>query len=310
MVTVGRLDINTEGLLLLTNDGGLARMLELPKTGWLRRYRVRANGETDQAQLDALGAGIEIDGIEYAGIEAKLDRSQGANCWLTMGLREGKNREIKRVLEHLGLEVNRLIRLSFGPFQLLDLAEGAVEEVRTRVLKDQLGAALAAEAGVDFGEAPAPAATVEPARIVSDQAAACSQGRARQGRARHWTTRPACPRQASPRRRSPAAAEPRERTEKRRAPPAPSRGADLERRRGAVATAAPRLDAANHRGRRGALGTAQAHRADRHPRSPRPHRDGGTQGDGPAAGCEPLCRRQARPHRTVRRGASAEQRNA
>ena len=176
VVTVGRLDINTEGLLLLTNDGGLARMLELPKTGWLRRYRVRANGETDQAQLDALGAGIEIDGIEYAGIEAKLDRSQGANCWLTMGLREGKNREIKRVLEHLGLEVNRLIRLSFGPFQLLDLAEGAVEEVRTRVLRDQLGAALAAEAGVDFGDAPAPAVTVEPARIVSDKAAPAPKG--------------------------------------------------------------------------------------------------------------------------------------
>lgn len=167
VVTVGRLDINTEGLLLLTNDGGLARMLELPKTGWLRRYRVRANGETDQAQLEALADGITIDGVDYAGIEAKLDRVQGANCWLTMGLREGKNREIKRVLEHLGLEVNRLIRLSFGPFQLLDLAEGAVEEVRTRVLKDQLGAALAAEAGVDFGDVPAPsepsaATTVEP----------------------------------------------------------------------------------------------------------------------------------------------------
>ena len=169
VVTVGRLDINTEGLLLLTNDGGLARMLELPKTGWLRRYRVRANGETDQAKLDALAAGIEIDGIEYAGIEAKLDRSQGANCWLTIGLREGKNREIKRVLEHLGLEVNRLIRLSFGPFQLLDLPEGEVEEVRTRVLKDQLGAALAAEAGVDFGETPAPAPL--PARIERDKAA-------------------------------------------------------------------------------------------------------------------------------------------
>ena len=188
VVTVGRLDINTEGLLLLTNDGGLARMLELPKTGWLRRYRVRANGETDQAQLDALHDGIEIDGIEYAGIEAKLDRSQGANCWLTMGLREGKNREIKRVLEHLGLEVNRLIRLSFGPFQLLDLAEGAVEEVRTRVLKDQLGAALAAEAGVDFGEAPAPVAAVEPARIVSDKAAPAAKG----GRRSSTTCRTGC----------------------------------------------------------------------------------------------------------------------
>jgi 23S rRNA pseudouridine2605 synthase len=150
VVSVGRLDINTEGLLLLTNDGGLARVLELPATGWLRRYRVRANGETDQAQLDALMAGVSIDGVDYAGIEARLDRVQGANVWLTMGLREGKNREIKRVLEHLGLAVNRLIRMSFGPFQLGDLPEGAVEEVRTRILRDQLGPALAEEAGADF----------------------------------------------------------------------------------------------------------------------------------------------------------------
>ncbi|NDA46353.1 MAG: pseudouridine synthase, partial [Alphaproteobacteria bacterium] len=150
VVTIGRLDINTEGLLLLTNDGGLARILELPATGWLRRYRVRAKGKTDQAQLDALRQGLTIEGIVYAGIEAKLDREQGANVWLTMGLREGKNREIKRVLEHMGLEVNRLIRLSFGPFQLGEIAEGEVEEVPTRILKDQLGPALAAEAGVDF----------------------------------------------------------------------------------------------------------------------------------------------------------------
>lgn len=156
VVTVGRLDINTEGLLLLTNDGGLARTLELPATGWMRRYRVRAKGQTDQAQLDALAAGISIDGVDYAGIEAKIDRVQGSNCWLTMGLREGKNREIKRILEHLGLEVNRLIRLSFGPFQLLDLPEGVVEEVRTRVLRDQLGSALAAQAGVDFGDTDRP----------------------------------------------------------------------------------------------------------------------------------------------------------
>ena len=105
VVTIGRLDINTEGLLLLTNDGGLARVLELPATGWVRRYRVRAKGETDQGVLDRLRDGIVVDGVDYAGIEAKLDRIQGANCWLTMGLREGKNREIKRVLEHLGLEV-------------------------------------------------------------------------------------------------------------------------------------------------------------------------------------------------------------
>ncbi len=150
VVTIGRLDINTEGLLLLTNDGGLARVLELPATGWLRRYRVRANGQTDQAKLDELREGITIDGIEYAGIDAKLDRTQGANVWLTMGLREGKNREIKRVLEHLGLAVNRLIRISFGPFQLNDLPEGSVEEVKTRILQDQLGDTLTQEAGSDF----------------------------------------------------------------------------------------------------------------------------------------------------------------
>jgi 23S rRNA pseudouridine2605 synthase len=150
LMSIGRLDINTEGLLLLTNDGGLARVLELPTTGWLRRYRVRANGETNQAALDTLAKGVTIEGLRYAGIEATLDRQQGANCWLTMGLREGKNREIKRVLEHLGLTVNRLIRLSFGPFQLGELPEGKIEEVRTRVLRDQLGMALAQAAGVDF----------------------------------------------------------------------------------------------------------------------------------------------------------------
>ena len=150
VVTIGRLDINTEGLLLLTNDGGLARVLELPSTGWLRRYRVRANGTIDQAVLDKLLDGVTIDGVDYAGIEAKLDRVQGANVWLTMGLREGKNREIKRVLEHLGLAVNRLIRLSFGPFQLGELGEGDVEEIKTRILRDQLGDTLAQEAGCDF----------------------------------------------------------------------------------------------------------------------------------------------------------------
>jgi 23S rRNA pseudouridine2605 synthase len=149
VVSIGRLDINSEGLLLLTNDGGLARVLELPATGWVRRYRVRAKGETDQTILDRLRNGLTLDGVNYAGIEATLDRVPGANSWLTMALREGKNREIKRVLEHIGLQVNRLIRLSFGPFQLGLLAEGAVEEVRTRVLRDQLGPALAKAAGAD-----------------------------------------------------------------------------------------------------------------------------------------------------------------
>ena len=150
VVTIGRLDINTEGLLLLTNDGGLARVLELPTTAWLRRYRVRAHGETNQAQLDSLRNGVTVEGIEYQGIEATLDRVQGANSWLTLGLREGKNREVKRVLESLGLDVNRLIRISFGPFQLAELAEGGVEEIKTRILKDQLGETLAREANADF----------------------------------------------------------------------------------------------------------------------------------------------------------------
>jgi 23S rRNA pseudouridine2605 synthase len=172
VMTIGRLDINTEGLLLLTNDGGLARQLELPATGWLRRYRVRAHGETDQAVLDSLREGITIEGIHYAGIEAQIDRVQGSNMWLTMGLREGKNREIKRVLEHLGLAVTRLIRISFGPFQLLELKEGAVEEVKTRVLKDQLGEALIAEAGCIFADESAPAAPrVTAARTLSERPA-------------------------------------------------------------------------------------------------------------------------------------------
>ena len=150
LVAIGRLDINTEGLLLLTNDGGLARVLELPSTGWLRRYRVRAHGIIEQAALDRLSEGVTIDGVAYLGVEAKLDREQGANAWLTLGLREGKNREIKKILEHLGLAVNRLIRVSFGPFELGDLPEGEVMEVRTRVLRDQLGVKLAKEANVDF----------------------------------------------------------------------------------------------------------------------------------------------------------------
>ena len=150
MISVGRLDINTEGLLLLTNDGGLARLLELPETGWLRRYRVRANGKVTQPQLDALRKGVTVDGIRYGEIEATLDREQGANVWLTFAIREGKNREVRNVLEHLGLKVNRLIRVSYGPFQLGELKEGAVEEIRTRHLREQLGERITKEAGADF----------------------------------------------------------------------------------------------------------------------------------------------------------------
>jgi 23S rRNA pseudouridine2605 synthase len=150
LISIGRLDFNTEGLLLLTNDGGLARVLELPDTGWLRRYRVRAHGEVTQGQLDELKKGVEVDGVKYGPIDATLERDQGANVWLVFAIREGKNREVRNVLAHLGLEVNRLIRISYGPFQLGELAEGEVEEVKTRVLREQLGDKVAALAGADF----------------------------------------------------------------------------------------------------------------------------------------------------------------
>lgn len=155
VLTVGRLDINTEGLLLLTNDGGLKRVLELPSTGWLRRYRVRAHGRTTQAQLNKLKNGITIDGIKYGSIDAQLEREQGANVWINVALREGKNREIKIVFESMDLQVNRLIRISYGPFQLGDLAVSQVETIKSKMLKDQLGDRLAKEAGVDF-DAPMP----------------------------------------------------------------------------------------------------------------------------------------------------------
>lgn len=150
LISIGRLDMNTEGLLLLTNDGGLARVLELPATGWLRRYRVRAYGSVTQDRLNELKNGITVDGVNYGSIEAALDRVQGSNVWITFAMREGKNREIRNVLRALGLQVNRLIRVSYGPFQLGELADGAVEEVKTRSLRDQIGPRLAAQAGADF----------------------------------------------------------------------------------------------------------------------------------------------------------------
>lgn len=149
VISVGRLDFNTEGLLLLTTDGALARHMELPATGWLRRYRVRARGRVTPAALAELTKGITIDGIRYGAVEATLDSEHGANIWLTLGLREGKNREVRKILGHLGLEVGRLIRVSYGPFQLLDLEPGEVEVVRRRVLIDQLGPRLADELGLN-----------------------------------------------------------------------------------------------------------------------------------------------------------------
>jgi len=139
LVSVGRLDLNSEGLLLLTNDGGLARRLELPANGWLRRYKVRVHGIVDAAMLAPLEKGITIDGVAYGPIHAALERQQGSNAWLIVGLREGRNREVRRVMAHLGLPVTRLIRLAYGPFQLGHLERGALEEVPPRVLREQLG---------------------------------------------------------------------------------------------------------------------------------------------------------------------------
>jgi 23S rRNA pseudouridine2605 synthase len=150
LISVGRLDFNTEGLLLLTNDGALARVLELPATGWLRRYRVRAHGSVAPAQLAALRDGVTIDGIHYGSIEAAIERVQASNLWLSFAIREGKNREVRNVLGHLGLSVTRLIRVSFGPFQLGELAEGMVEEVSTRTLREQLGEKLVELSAADF----------------------------------------------------------------------------------------------------------------------------------------------------------------
>ena len=183
LISVGRLDLNTEGLLLLTNDGGLARTLELPATGWLRRYRVRAHGRVEQDQLDRLRRGITIDGIRYGAIEATVDRAQGSNVWLTFAIREGKNREVKNVLGHLGLAVNRLIRVSFGPFQLGELPEGAIEEVKTRTLRDQLGERIAASAGADFA-GPRIEREVPPAQISLRHSGATDLGFTRDRRLR------------------------------------------------------------------------------------------------------------------------------
>ncbi|KAA0676379.1 pseudouridine synthase [Roseomonas genomospecies 6] len=138
VISVGRLDLTTEGLLLLTNDGELARFLELPATGWTRRYRVRVFGEVDEVKLAELAKGPTIEGVKYGPIEAVLDRIQGRNAWLTVSLKEGKNREIRKVMEALGLQVNRLIRVAYGPFQLGKLEEGTVEEVPKRVVREQV----------------------------------------------------------------------------------------------------------------------------------------------------------------------------
>ncbi len=139
VMSVGRLDLNSEGLLLLTNDGGIKRKLELPSTGWLRKYRVRVKGRPADDTFAPLRKGLEVDGERFQPMTVTLDRQQGANAWATVSIREGKNREIRRAMEAVGLSVNRLIRVSYGPFQLGQLKPGEVQEIRPRILRDQLG---------------------------------------------------------------------------------------------------------------------------------------------------------------------------
>ncbi|WP_315920525.1 pseudouridine synthase [Mesorhizobium sp. SP-1A] len=177
LMTIGRLDINTEGLLLLTNDGGLSRVLELPATGWLRRYRVRVHGKVEEKALADLKDGIAVGGVFYGAVEATLERTQGTNAWLTIGLREGKNREVKNILGALGLEVTRLIRVSYGPFQLGELPEGHVMEIKGRTLREQLGERLIEESGANFEADIAKPFSNRPVRRDHDQRERPSQPR-------------------------------------------------------------------------------------------------------------------------------------
>lgn len=148
VISIGRLDLTTEGLLLLTNSGALSRRLELPSTGWARRYRVRAYGRVTQKALDSLKDGVEIDGVQYGPVRAQLDQQQGGNVWVTLSINEGKNREVRNLMRHLDLQVNRLIRTAYGPFQLGKLPKGGIEEVPGKQLKEQLGRKICDEVGL------------------------------------------------------------------------------------------------------------------------------------------------------------------
>ena len=186
VLSVGRLDLDSEGLLLLTNDGGLARHLELPSTGWSRKYRVRVQGQVDAAALEPLADGITIDGIRYGRVTARLDRQMASNAWLTVAIREGRNREVRRIMEHLGHQVSRLIRVSYGPFQLGDLESGGVELVKPRILADQLGlAAPETPTGTATARKPARRRTASGPRKSGQKPATRSSSKPSSGASRH-----------------------------------------------------------------------------------------------------------------------------
>lgn len=145
VISIGRLDLNSEGLLLLTNDGEFARQMELPSTGWIRRYRVRIHGEMTPEIMEKLAGGVTVEGVRYAGVQVVVDKKQGSNTWLTVALKEGKNREIRRLMEFFGFQVTRLIRISYGPFQLGNLEKGAVDEISGKALQEQIGGKITIE---------------------------------------------------------------------------------------------------------------------------------------------------------------------
>jgi 23S rRNA pseudouridine2605 synthase len=181
VMSIGRLDLNSEGLLLLTNDGGLKRRLELPSTGWLRKYRVRVNGNPMDPDLEPLRRGIEVEGERFQPMSVVIDRIQGANAWLTVGLREGKNREIRRAMAAINLTVNRLIRISYGPFRLGEMTPGMVEEIKPRVLREQLGAGVTDDAGsVDASKSARPRgptrSVLRETKIAAERSAALKAG--------------------------------------------------------------------------------------------------------------------------------------
>ncbi|WP_374374979.1 pseudouridine synthase [Dongia sp.] len=198
VISIGRLDLNSEGLLLLTNDGELARRLELPSTAWVRRYRVRVNGRIDPTILDQVRGGITIEGVRYGPIEAAVDRQQGANAWITMGLTEGKNREIRRICQHFGWPVSRLIRISYGPFQLGEMEPGQVTEVKGKLLKDQL------KFGNEWKPELSKAVSQVPAQMVREEKKAQDERKYPEARKR-WSDKPAAKaREAESRESSPA----------------------------------------------------------------------------------------------------------
>lgn len=222
VMSIGRLDLNSEGLLLLTNDGALKRRLELPSTGWLRKYRVRVKGNPTEPEIEPLRKGITIDGERFQGMEVKIDRHQGANAWLTVGLREGRNREIRRAMDYIGLTVNRLIRVSYGPFRLNEMKPGEVDEIRGKVLREQLG--MAEEEGKPLTRRTRPAPKVEAKPDAAAKPAPRAKKPLKPGEAlktlsETWvkaTRRPANPDTAAP--RKPAARKPTARPTKPRTP--------------------------------------------------------------------------------------------